>query len=60
MMYLDVAFGWSLAAAFTMATGVVTFFAVAAAVIAVVAIGAAVLMQISEEGAYRAAHSAAR
>ncbi len=53
MMYLDVAFGWSLAAAFTMATGVVTFFAIAAAVVAVVAIGAAIVLQFQEERGYR-------
>lgn len=56
LMYLDIAFGWSLATAFAMSTGVVTFFAVAAIVIAVLAIGAAVIMQYREEGAYRATH----
>ncbi len=60
MMYLDVAFGVSLAAAFAMSAGVITFFAIAAAVIAVIAIGAAVLMQVGEESAYRTAHGLAR
>lgn len=56
MMYLDVAFGWSLATAFALSTGVVTFFVVAAVIIAVLAIGVAVVMQFREEGAYRATH----
>lgn len=60
MMYLDVAFGWSLATAFAITVGVVNFFAIAAVVIAVIAIGAAALMQFSEESAYRTAHSVAR
>ena len=55
MMYLYVAFGWSLATLFALSTGVVIFFAVAAAVIAVLAIVAAVAMQIQEEGEYRSA-----
>jgi hypothetical protein len=59
MMYLDVAFGWSLATAFTVASGVVVFFVVAAMVIAVLAIGAAVVMQYREEGTYRATHGLA-
>jgi hypothetical protein len=59
MMYLDVAFGWSLATAFTMASGVVVFFVVAAMVIAVLAIGGAMVMQYREEGAYRATHGLA-
>lgn len=60
MMYLDVAFGWSLATAFAMSTGVVTFFAVAAVVVAVLAVGVALFMQFREEGAYRATHELAR
>lgn len=56
MMYLDVAFGWSLATAWAMSTGVVAFFAIAAAVVAVVAIGAAVVLQFQEERGYRVAH----
>jgi hypothetical protein len=56
MMYLDVAFGWSLATAFAISTGVVTFFAVAAVIVAILAIGLAVVMQLREEGAYRATH----
>ena len=56
MMYLDVAFGLSLATAFTMATGFVTFFVIAALVVAVLAIGAAAVMQFREEGSYRATH----
>ena len=60
MMYLDVAFGWSLATAFAMSAGVVTFFAVAAVVVAVLAIGVALVMQFREEGSYRTAHQYAR
>lgn len=60
MMFLDLAFGLSLAAAFSMALGVVTFFAIAAVVIAVLAIGAAVLLQVSEENSYRTSHTLAR
>ncbi|HEX2348976.1 MAG TPA: hypothetical protein VHI51_11135 [Ktedonobacterales bacterium] len=56
MMYLGIAFGWSLASAFAMTTGVVTFFALAAVVVVVLAIGAAVIMQYREEGSYRATH----
>ncbi|HEU5345770.1 MAG TPA: hypothetical protein VFU60_15595 [Ktedonobacterales bacterium] len=56
MMYLDIAFSWSLATTFAMATGAITFFVVAAIVIAVLAIGAAVIMQYREEGSYRATH----
>jgi hypothetical protein len=60
MMYLDVQFGWSLATAWAISTGVVTFFAVAAVVVAVLAIVIAVAMQFREEGNYRAAHMIAR
>ncbi|HEX8731972.1 MAG TPA: hypothetical protein VF725_07905 [Ktedonobacterales bacterium] len=60
MMFLDLAFGLSLAAAFTMSAGVVTFFAVAAIVIAAFAVAIAALMQISEEGSYRASHRLAQ
>ncbi|HEU5438868.1 MAG TPA: hypothetical protein VFU88_06240 [Ktedonobacterales bacterium] len=56
LMYLNVAFGWSLATVFAVSTGVVTFFAIAAVVITILAIGIAVAMQIREEGSYRAAH----
>lgn len=56
MMYLDVAFGWSLATAWAMSAGVVTFFAIAAAVVAVLAIGAAVVLQLQDERGYRVAH----
>lgn len=59
LMYLDIAFKWSLATAFAMSTGVVVFFVVAALVIAVLAIGAAVFMQYREEGAYRTSHGLA-
>jgi hypothetical protein len=58
LMYLDLAFGWSLAAAFTMASGLVTFFAVAAVIVAVLAIATAVLAQLNEERDYRQAHPA--
>lgn len=60
MMYLDVAFGWSLAAAWAMTEGFVIFLAIAVAVIAVVAIVAAVAMQIQEEGEYRSTRGYAR
>lgn len=56
MMYLDIAFGWSLASVFAMSTAVVTGFAIAAIVVAVLAIGIAVALQVREEGAYRSAH----
>ncbi len=56
MMYLDMAFGWSLAAAWSISLGFVTFFAIAAAVVAVVAIGAAIVLQFQEERGYRLAH----
>lgn len=49
LMYLDIAFGWSLAALFAMGSGVVTFFVIVAAVIAVVAILGAVVLQVYEE-----------
>ena len=56
MMYLDVAFGWSLASAFAMSAGFVTIVAVIAIVVAVLAIVIAVAMQVREEGSYRTAH----
>lgn len=56
MMYLDVAFKWSLAAAFSMSAGLVTVFAIAAIAVAVIAIALAVAMQYREEGSYRATH----
>ncbi len=59
MMYIDVAFGASLATLFAMSTGVVIFFAIAAAVIAVGALAVAVTLQFREEGAYRTSHSLA-
>ncbi len=58
MMYLDLAFGWSLAVAFTMSVSVVNFFAIAAAVIAVLAIAGAMVLQFQEERGYRHAHPA--
>lgn len=60
MMYLDVAFKLSLATAWALSAGVVTFFAVAAVVVAVLAIGTAAVMQYREEGSYRAAHAPAQ
>ena len=59
-MYLAFAGVWSLATAWTIATGGVTFFAVAAVVVAVLAIVIAVSMQFREEGDYRASHMIAR
>jgi hypothetical protein len=60
MMYLDVVFGWSLAALLAMTSGLVIFFAIAAAVIAVATIVAAVAMQVREEGTYRSVHGFAQ
>ncbi len=56
MQYLDIAFSVSLATAFSMATGLLTFIAIAAAVIAVAAIVVAVVLQFQEERGYRLAH----
>lgn len=56
LMYLDVAFGWSLATVFAMTASVATFVAVGAVVVAVAAIVIAVAMQVREEGMYRATH----
>lgn len=56
MMYLYIAFGWSLAATFAMTAGFVTFFVVAGLIIALLAIAMAVVMQYREESAYRATH----
>ncbi|HEX9039327.1 MAG TPA: hypothetical protein VF808_20265 [Ktedonobacterales bacterium] len=60
MMYLDIAFGWSLAATFALTAGVVTFFVITGLVIAALAVGAAAYMQYREEGSFRAAHRLAR
>ncbi len=60
MMYLDIAFGLSLAAAWAMTAGVVTFFAIAAIVVAVLAIGFAAVMQFREESSYQATHGYAQ
>lgn len=57
MMYLDAAFGWSLAAVFALSSGVVTIFAIAAIAVALVAIGVAVLTQRREESSFRVAHA---
>lgn len=59
LMYLDVAFGWSLATFFAISVGVATFIAIAAAAVAILAIVIAVFMQFREEGAYRATHAMA-
>jgi hypothetical protein len=56
LVYLDVAFGWSLATFFAISATVAPYIAIAAAVVAVLAILAAVIMQFREEGAYRATH----
>ena len=56
LMYLDVAFGWSLATFFAISASVAPVIAIAAAVVAGLAILAAVIMQFREEGAYRATH----
>jgi hypothetical protein len=58
MMFLDVAFGWSLATIWALTTSVVSFFAIAAVVIAVIALGAAVTLQMQEERGYRQLHPA--
>jgi hypothetical protein len=59
LMYLDVAFGWSLATFFAISAGVATFIAIAVAAVAILAIVIAVFMQFREEGAYRATHAMA-
>jgi hypothetical protein len=56
LMYLDVAFGWSLATAFAISATVAPYIAIAAAGVAVLAIVLAVIMQFREESAYRAMH----
>jgi hypothetical protein len=56
MMYLETAFGWSLATAWAMSAGLVTFIAVVAVAIAILAIVVAVLMQFREENTYRETH----
>ena len=56
MQYLDIVFGWSVAAAFSMSTGLVTFIAVVAVVAAVVAALTAAALQSQEERGYRLAH----
>jgi hypothetical protein len=56
MMFLDLAFKVSLAAAFAMSASLVNVFAIAAVIVAVSAVGIAVTVQFNEEGAYRAAH----
>ncbi len=56
LMYVDVAYGWSLATAFAMSASFVTFMAVAALVVAAGALFIAVAMQFQEESAYRATH----
>ena len=58
LMYLDLAFGASLATTWNMTTDVVNFFAIAAAAVAVVSIGAAVALQFREERDFRLAHPA--
>lgn len=60
MMYLDIAFGWSLATLFSMSVAVVNIFAIAAVVVALLAIGGAVVLQFREESTYRTAHAVAR
>jgi hypothetical protein len=56
LMYLNAAFGWSLATVWAIPTGFVIFTVIAAAVIAVVAIGAAILLQIWGQRSYRVVH----
>lgn len=58
MMYLDVAFTWSLVTAFAMSTAVVNVFAIAAVVIALLALVAAAAIQLREERSYRVMHPA--
>ncbi len=60
MMWLDVAYGVSLAVAWSMAASLVTFFAVVAVIVAVGAIIAAVALQFREEGQYRSTHGIAQ
>jgi hypothetical protein len=56
LMYLDVAFGWSLATFFAISASVATSFAIGAAVVAGLAIIIALIVQVREEGMYRAHH----
>ena len=56
MMYLDTAFGWSLATAWALSVGTVDFIAITAAVVAVVAIVVAAVMQFQEQHSYRLSH----
>lgn len=56
MMFLDAAFGWSLATAFTISASVVTFAAVVVAAVAILAIIIAIGMQFQEENTYRSTH----
>lgn len=58
MMYLDLAFGTSLATAWNMTTDAVSFVAIVAAMVAVVCLGAAATMQVREERDYRLLHPA--
>lgn len=56
MMFLDIAYKWSLAATFAMSASAVTFFAVVAAVVAVIALIIALALQFREESTYRSTH----
>jgi hypothetical protein len=58
MMYLDLAFGWSLAATWVLSLEVVGFVAIVAAAVAVLAVVGAALLQVSEERSYRQLHPA--
>ncbi|HEX8731138.1 MAG TPA: hypothetical protein VF725_03660 [Ktedonobacterales bacterium] len=60
MMFMDLAFKVSLAAALAMSASLVNVFAVAAVIVAVSAVGIAVTVQFDEEGVYRAAHRLAQ
>lgn len=56
MMFLDIAYKWSLATAFAMSASAVTFFAVVAVVVAVIALVIALALQFREESPYRSTH----
>lgn len=58
LMYLDTAFGWSLAAVLSLSTVIVTVFVIVAALIAVVSLAGAVAIQRREERVYRMFHPA--
>lgn len=55
LVYLDLAFGWSLASLLAISAGLAPYIAIAAAVVAVVAIVTAIVVQVGEERSYHVA-----